>query len=61
MFTNHMYLLTNHGYNYLTMCKQTADVLNYWCCVAAVLGAICLCAVRWALTHLEYYLLSIRL
>ena len=35
--------------------------LNYWCCVAAMLGVICLCAARWALAHLEYYLLSIHL
>ena len=44
MFTHHMCLLTNPVYNYLTMCKQIADVgLNYWCCVAVMLGAICLC------------------
>ena len=62
MFANHMYSLTNHVYNYLTMCKQIADVgLNYWCCVAAMLGAICLCAGKWALALLEYYLISINL
>ena len=39
MLTNHMYSLTNH--NYLTMCKQIADVwLNCWCCVAVGLDAI---------------------
>ena len=54
-------MFTNHVYNYLTVCKQIADVeLNYWCCVTAVLGAIRLCAGRWALARLEY-LLSIRL
>ena len=48
-----MCLLTNHVYSYLTMSKQIADVgLNYWCCVAVMLGAILL----WALAHLEYYL-----
>ena len=55
-------IFTNHVHNYLTMCKEIADVgLNYWCCVAAILGAIGLCAGMWALGHLEYYLLSIRL
>ena len=62
MFTDHMYLLTSHAYNYLIMCRQIVDVgLNYWCCVPAMLGAISLCARRWALAHLEYYLLSIHL
>ena len=52
-------MFTNHMYNYLTMCKQIADVgLNFWC-VAVVLGDISLCAGRWALACLEYYLLSI--
>ena len=36
-----MYLLTSHMYNYLTMCRQIIDVgLNYWCCMAVMLGAI---------------------
>ena len=46
-------MFTNHRYNYLTMCKQIADVgLNY-CFIAVVLGAISLCADKGALAHLE--------
>ena len=53
-------MFTNHVYNYLTMCKQIADIgLNNWCYVAVMVGAICLCTGMWALAHLEYYLLSI--
>ena len=49
-------MFTNHMYNYLTMCKQIADVgLSYWCWVSAVLRAICSCAGRWSLASLEYY------
>ena len=41
MFTNHMYSLTSHVYNYLTMCRRIVDVgLNYLCYVAEMLGAI---------------------
>ena len=41
MFTNHMYSLTSHVCNYLTMCKWIIDVgLNCWCCIAAMLGAV---------------------
>ena len=55
-------MFTNHMYSYLTMCKQIADDgLNYWCCVAVMLGAIQLCASGWAQAHLEYYPRSIHL
>ena len=28
MFTNHMYSLTNHMYNYLTVYKQIVDIMS---------------------------------
>ena len=54
-------LITNHMYNHLTMCKNIADVGMNCSCKLAVLGAIWLCAGRWALADLECYLFSIHL